>query len=36
MTGALQRIGERSGRRFELVVFSRADADSSPRIFASM
>ena len=33
---ALQRIGERSGRRFELVVFSRSDADSSPRIFASM
>lgn len=33
---ALQRIGERMGRRFELVVFSRANADSSPRIFASM
>jgi len=33
---ALQRISERSARRFELVVFSRASADSSPRIFASM
>ena len=33
---ALQRLGERSGRKCELVVFSRANADSSPRIFASM
>ena len=33
---ALQRLGERSGRRCELVVFSGANADSSPRIFASM
>lgn len=33
---ALQRLGERAGRRFDLVVFSRANADSSPRIFAAM
>jgi len=33
---ALQRVGERSGRRFELVVLSRSSADASPRLFASM
>jgi 5'-nucleotidase len=32
---ALQRLGERSARRFALVVLSRAGADASPRIFAS-
>ncbi len=33
---ALQRIGESSTRRFELVVFSRENADASPRLFHSM
>jgi 5'-nucleotidase len=33
---ALQRIGESSTQRFELVVFSRANADASPRLFHSM
>ena len=33
---ALQRVGERSGRRFELVVLSRSGADASPRLFTSM
>jgi 5'-nucleotidase len=33
---ALQRIGERMARRFELVVLSKASADASPRLFASM
>jgi 5'-nucleotidase len=33
---ALQRIGEGSARRFELVVLSRASADASPRLFTSM
>ena len=32
---ALLRLGERSARRFELVVLSRAGADASPRLFAS-
>ena len=32
---ALQRLGERSARRFELVVLSRAGADASPRLFTS-
>lgn len=33
---ALQRIGESSTRRFELVVFSHENADASPRLFHSM
>lgn len=33
---ALQRVGERSGRRFEVVVLSRSGADASPRLFTSM
>jgi 5'-nucleotidase len=33
---ALQRIGERSTRRFEIVVLSRSGADASPRLFTSM
>jgi 5'-nucleotidase len=33
---ALQRLGERSSLRVDLVVLSRASADASPRLFASM
>jgi 5'-nucleotidase len=33
---ALQRIGENPTRRFEIVVFSRANADASPRLFHSL
>ena len=33
---ALQRVGERGGRRFELVVLSRSGADASPRLFTSL
>ena len=32
---ALQRLGERAARHFEVVVLSRAGADASPRLFAS-
>ncbi len=32
---ALERLGERAARRFELVLLSRASADASPRLFAS-
>lgn len=33
---ALQRLGERSSRRFEIVVLSRSGADASPRLFTSL
>ena len=33
---ALARLGDRAGRRVELVLLSRTSADSSPRIFASL